>query len=63
MAEVRAGTAAHDAGLRDGDVIQQIDRRDVTSVAQFRAAIQRAEDSILLLVHRDGGSMFLVVEP
>ena len=63
VAQVRPGTAAHDAGLRDGDVIQQIDRRDVTSVGEYRAAIRRAEDSILLLVHRDGGSMFLVVEP
>ena len=63
VAEIRPGTAAHHAGLRDGDVIQQIDRRDVSSVGEYCAAIRRAKDSILLLVHRDGGSMFLVVEP
>jgi serine protease Do len=54
---------AADAGLQPGDVIVRVDRHPVASVAQLKERLQKhhAGAPILLLVHRQGGSLFLTV--
>jgi len=52
--------AAASAGLREGDVIQQVNGRSVRSIEQVRAGLDAASDKpVVLLVARAGGSFFV----
>jgi serine protease Do len=54
-----------DAGLQQGDVIEQANRQPVRSIEDLRAAIQAAGDRPLLLLVTRGeqGSLFVTVRP
>ena len=61
---VEPGSPAAEAGLRRGDVIQEVDRKPVTNVASFERAVREAgRKPVLLLVNRGGRTAFVVVEP
>src|SRR5207248_8260749 len=63
IARVEPGSAADNAGLRQGAVIEQVNRKDVKStsdVQQALANIGNGEDA-LLLVWVNGGSTFVVM--
>ena len=62
--EVAAGAAAR-AGVRPGDVILQIDGKQVNDVAALRAAVSglRKDKPAALLVKRGEGTLFLPLEP
>jgi serine protease Do len=49
--------------LRRGDVIVEIDRVPTPTVDAFRAAARDAGEEMLLLVHRRGRTMFLLLSP
>ena len=52
--------AAASAGLREGDVIQQINGRTVRSIEQVKAGLEAAADKpVVLLVTRANGSFFV----
>ncbi|MBO0858162.1 MAG: DegQ family serine endoprotease [Chloracidobacterium sp.] len=56
------GSRADDAGLRNGDVIQQVNRQPVKNVAEFERAMKQTSDkSALLLVNRNGHTSFVVI--
>ena len=58
-----AGTAA-DAGIRQGDLIQEVNRRPVRNVADFAAAVQQSGSRpALLLVKRRSAVTFLTLKP
>ena len=60
--QVVPGSAAAEAGLRRGDVIQEVNRTPVASVAEFRRAVRRAGGGpVLLLVNRGGTTSYVVV--
>jgi serine protease Do len=63
VSEVSPSSKAADAGLKPGDVIQQVNHQSVANVHDFSAAIGRfsKDDSVLLLVNRDGNTIFLAV--
>jgi Do/DeqQ family serine protease len=55
---------AADAGIRPGDVIQEVNRQPVTSVDTLRTAVRRNTDKpTLLLINRDGADIFVTVKP
>ena len=61
---VNPGSRAAEAGIQPGDVIQQVNRQDVLSVEDLRAAVRRSADRpTLVLVHRDGQTTFVTVRP
>jgi serine protease Do len=61
---VTPGSPADEAGLQRGDVIAEVARNPVASVAEFQAAVrQSGSGSVLLLVNRGGNPLFVVVEP
>ena len=61
--EVDPDSRAMDAGIRPGDVIQEINRQPVTSIEQLRTAVRRNTDKpTLLLIHRDGADVFVTVK-
>ena len=55
---------AADAGLRQGDVILEVNRKPVSSVGDAKKQIRNSDDesSLLLLVQRDGGKFFVPLE-
>ena len=61
--EVSPASRAADAGLRPGDVIQEANHRSVKSVSDFRSAVnaRSKDDAVLLLVNREGSTIFLTV--
>ncbi len=61
VSQVQSGTSAARAGLRAGDVILEINRNKVKSVKSFRSLYKKAKGSVLLRIHRQGSSMFLVL--
>jgi putative serine protease PepD len=58
LAQVRAGTPAADAGLRNGDVVTEIDGETVASADELRTLIdsKRPGDTIRLTIERDGST-------
>ena len=55
---------ASDAGIRENDVIEEVNRQPVRSVADLQSAIKRSGSKpSLLLINRGGNSLFLTVRP
>jgi serine protease Do len=63
IADIEPGPAAR-AGLNPGDVILEVNRKPVASIADVRAAISDQDESspTLMLIRRGEGSLFIVVE-
>jgi len=62
--EIQAGSAAAEAGLHRGDVIQEVNRKPVKNVAEFeRSILQSGRGPLLLRVSRGGSAFFVAVEP
>lgn len=65
ISDVESGSAASEAGLRRGDLIQEINRQPVTSLAEYNkvmAAINE-KDGFLLLIRRGENTSYVVVKP
>jgi serine protease Do len=60
---VEDGSRAQNAGLAAGDVIVEIDQKPVATVEALRAAVGKhpAGKPLLVLVHREGQSLYLTV--
>jgi Do/DeqQ family serine protease len=55
---------AADAGIRPGDVIHEVNRQTVKSPEELRAAVRKSSDRpVLLLIDRNGASVFVTVKP
>jgi serine protease Do len=64
VTDVPPDAPAADAGLRRGDVIEEINREPVESVSDYRRALRKAgKQTIVALVNRYGSTTFVVVEP
>lgn len=61
--QVSPSSSAAEAGLKEGDVIQQVNHRAVTNVNEFTQAVKSAskDNPILLLVNRQGNTMFMAI--
>jgi serine protease Do len=61
---VNPDSRAADAGLQEGDVIQEVNRKPVDSVDALREAVRRTSDRpVLLLVEHEGQTRFVTVRP
>lgn len=54
-------STAAQAGLRPGDVVMEVNRLPVDSLKVFQDAFAKTSGKVLLLVHRRGNTVFLVV--
>jgi serine protease Do len=59
---VQPSSRAADAGFRSGDVIDEVDGKHVDSVDSLRSALASGDRPALLLVHRNGATLFLTLE-
>jgi len=62
--KVVAGSSAHQAGLMAGDVLLQLDRKNVKNVTDFRKKVANLPTGrmIPVLVHRQGANQFIVMK-
>jgi S1-C subfamily serine protease len=62
--DVSPNGRAADAGIRAGDVIQEVNRQPVKSVDDLKAALKKSsERPTLLLIQRNGSDIFVTVKP
>ena len=62
VVDVQAGSRAAQAGLREGDVIAEVDRRPVKDAEALRSALKNGDRPALLLVHRGGNTVFVTID-
>jgi serine protease Do len=65
VTRVEPGSAAAEAGIQTGDVIQQVNRQPVKNADDFVQKVDKAKDknSVLLLIQRGQNSLFAAVTP
>jgi len=62
VTDVNPGSRAEEGGLRRGDVIQEVDRKPISTPEQFQRAIQQSgNQSVLLLINRGGDHLYVVI--
>jgi serine protease Do len=61
VTNVDPSSEAAEAGLRRGDVIQEVNRQPVMNTSDFERAMHNSKDKALLLVDRNGSTMYLAV--
>jgi serine protease Do len=59
VANIAPSSAVAMSGLRRGDVIQEINHQPVKNVEQAQEALSKAGSNVLLLVNRQGNTMFI----
>src|SRR5207249_2469892 len=63
IADIEPGSAAAESGLQVGDVVQEVNRKPVGTVNDFRSEIStRGSDPILLRVNREGHTLFFALK-
>jgi len=61
---VEPGSPADDAGLRPRDVIVEVERQPISSLAEYRKALGKAKKkTILFLVRRGESTVFMALKP
>ena len=64
ITKVETGSLAQSEGLREGDLIKEVNRADVGSVAEFTSAISKVRrgDTVLLRVLRESRAFYVVLK-
>jgi serine protease Do len=60
VTDISPSSKAADSGLQKGDVIQEVNRKPVSSVSEFEQAVRASKHDPLLLVNRQGNTMYVV---
>ncbi len=64
ISQVDPNGAAAAAGIREGDVVEEVNHQPVTSVSEFEQAMRSAgTNAILLHVERDGSGFYVAIAP
>ena len=58
VTSVEAGSSAYDAGLQPGDVIQEINNKEVESVEKFESLYNTVQQAVLLYIYRNGSHFY-----
>ena len=63
MRAVEPESAADDAGLQRGDVIVEVEGKNIASAQDAQHLLQNAKDQVRLRVVRDGRGLYLMMTP
>jgi serine protease Do len=65
IAKVEAGSLAQAEGLREGDLIKEVNRVEIATVTEFSTAVSKVRrgETILLRVLRENRAFFVVLKP
>lgn len=65
ISKVESGSLAQAEGLREGDLIKEVNRGDIGSVAEFGTAVSKVRrgETILLRVLRESRAFYVVLKP
>ena len=65
VVKIEPGTAAEDANIKKGDIIQEIDRQKIEGLNDFNRVVSRIgpEDTVLLSVNRSGKKFYVTLSP
>jgi serine protease Do len=65
VSKVESGSAAQEQGLREGDLIKEVNRQPVSSSEEFKSALSQLKkgDSVLLRVMRENRAFYSVLLP
>ncbi len=65
VVRIDPGSPAHGAGIRPGDLVLQVNQKDVATIEDYRSAVAALseKDRALLLIRRKGEELFLTVRP
>lgn len=61
VASVKENSPAEYAGLQEGDVILEINKKPVASIDNYKKLVKEAEDELLLLIKRSGQPYIIVI--
>ena len=59
VSDIDPSSPLADSGLRRGDVIQEVNHQPVRNVSELNAAIRKGGKGVLLLVNRQGSTLFI----
>ena len=64
IVQVRSGSVAEEAGLKEGDLIIEINRRQVANLRSYESAASRVsrDQPILLLIKRQGRTLYITLK-
>jgi len=62
ITQVQPDSPADEAGIRQGDIVQEVNRQPVKSASDFQNAVSQSSKSVLLLIQREDSTMYTVVE-
>ncbi len=65
ISKVESGSLAQAEGLREGDLVKEVNRVDTGTVGEFTAAVAKVKrgDTMLLRVLREGRAFYVVLKP
>jgi serine protease Do len=61
VTDIDPSSQAATSGLQKGDVIQEVNRQPVHNTQEFERALSHSKDQTLLLINRQGDTLFLAV--
>jgi len=61
ITQVQPDSPAADSGIRQGDVVEEVNHQAISSTADFKNALAKSSNSVLLLINREGKTMYTVV--
>ena len=59
VTDISPASPVADSGLREGDVIQEVNHKPVKNVSDYQQAVRNAGKEPLLLVNRHGSTLFV----
>jgi serine protease Do len=59
VSEVQLGSPAEEAGLQRGDIIVEVDRKEVENVRQLSELLGKSGDSVLVLIRRGDATLYI----
>ncbi len=64
VTSVESDSAAEESGIRKGDVIQEIDKKEINSLKDYTRIVSRLKknETVLLLINRGGRKFYVTLK-